>query len=467
MKIPTSPLKSIPSHFDALVVGGGIVGAGVFRDLALHGSSTLLIDKGDFSAQTSRYSSKMLHGGIRYLENFDFSLVWEALHEKTLWLKLTPHLAHEERFILPVFKNSERPLWMIKLGLTLYDLLSSKQNTPHQTISPSEVSKYLPGIKTHGLAGAGVYSDAIVDDLKLTLEVIYDGLLEKNQSAVNHVEIVSYQRINKDTIAVTLQDVLTSEKKNITCHDLVFCVGPFTDKLLPRLGIPWQDKLLTSKGSHIWLKNADLPVKKPLVITTKDKRVIFVIPHKNKVLVGTTEVPIEGDYFKPQASKEEIDYLLKSINEYFPSFNTNSQVLGSFAGIRPLVRLGGKDRGKASRFHQFYQPYHNTYVLIGGKYTTFRTMVQDICRQIISKQGNSYLATKTKRPLRQKSIIPPQEWYNMTIEEITSKIDYIVEKECVRTKEDLLNRCLPWPDESMKQEQFKNWINQNQFLNLY
>ena len=141
-------------HYKSVVIGGGIVGAGIFRDLAVHGVETLLIEKKDFSSQTSERSSKMLHGGIRYLENMDFALVFEALHEKNLWLKLTPHLAQEVPFYLPVFKDSKRPLWMIRIGMFLYDFLSSFQNTPFKIKSAKEVSAEIPELKTTGLSGA-------------------------------------------------------------------------------------------------------------------------------------------------------------------------------------------------------------------------------------------------------------------------------------------------------------------------
>src|SRR5690554_4942044 len=135
------------SIYDVVIIGGGIVGAGILRDAALHGLKTLLIDKKDFTSQTSQSSSKMLHGGIRYLETFDFALVWEALHEKNLWIKLAPHLCQEKAFLMPIYKDSLRPLWMLKVGLWLYDFLSSFQNTPHRMLNIEETLKLLPPLK--------------------------------------------------------------------------------------------------------------------------------------------------------------------------------------------------------------------------------------------------------------------------------------------------------------------------------
>ena len=210
------------SHFQCIVIGGGIVGAGIFRDLALHGVETLLIDSGDFSAQTSERSSKMLHGGIRYLENMDFKLVFEALHEKNLWLKLTPHLAREEAFFLPVYKNASRPLWMIRLGLFLYDLLSQFKNSPYQTLSQEECIKRIPDLNPVGLSGAGVYYDGIMDDVKITLEVIYDSLLMPNTYALNHTLLtnVSIDPQTNNSL-LTLNDQITGEQQVVSAEKVI------------------------------------------------------------------------------------------------------------------------------------------------------------------------------------------------------------------------------------------------------
>ena len=182
-----SPLDSISDSYDVAIIGGGIVGAGIFRDLSLHGAKCLLVDKNDFTSQTSQNSSKMLHGGIRYLENLDFELVWEALHEKNLWLRIAPHLCFEKDFHFPVYKDSPKPLWMVRIGLMLYDFLSNFLNKPHSILSPKELHDKFPTLNREKLKGIGVYHDVVVDDAKLTLEVIYDALLEKKGSAINYV----------------------------------------------------------------------------------------------------------------------------------------------------------------------------------------------------------------------------------------------------------------------------------------
>jgi glycerol-3-phosphate dehydrogenase len=404
------------NHFKTVIVGGGVVGAGIFRDLVLNGIETLIIDACDFSAQTSERSSKMLHGGIRYLENADFPLVFEALHEKNLWLKLTPHLAKEVPFYLPVYKNAKRPLWMIRIGLYLYDFLSSFKNSPYSMKNKAETLQAITGLNPEGLSGSGVYYDGIMDDAKITLEVIYDALEEPHAYAMNHTKVINVRKINNKN-ALTIKDQFTGLEKNIMADQVVYALGPFTDSFLKQYPFyHWQNVLLPSKGSHIWISARDLPIAYPIVMTPQDEfgdRVIFVIPHGEKVLVGTTEVPNKDDLFHVKPTAEEIDYLLKNLNSYFPKLHiTIDQIIGSFAGIRPLVREGSSagDRGKTSREHKIFQPSSDTYVIAGGKYTTFRVMGREITQKICHRFHYSYNPDKTESPLRRPSVIEPFEW---------------------------------------------------------
>lgn len=429
-----------PQHYKTVVIGGGIVGAGIFRDLALHGVDTLLIEKKDFSSQTSERSSKMLHGGIRYLENLDFALVFEALHEKNLWLKLTPHLAQEVPFYLPVFKDAKRPLWMIRLGMFLYDFLSSFKNSPYKIKSAEEVLTIIPDLKTTGLFGAGVYYDGIMDDAKITLEVIYDALKERCAHAMTYTEVTTVTKLHERNI-IHCKNLLTGVAFSVTCDQVVYALGPFTDRFLNNIPMyHWENVLLPSKGSHLWISYKDLPLKYPIVITTKDDRVIFVIPHGDQILVGTTEVAFNGDFFDVKPSDTEINYLLAELNDYFPKLGLNhDHILSSFAGIRPLVKeAGAGDRGKTSREHKIFQPMSDTYVITGGKYTTFRVMGQEITRDICHKYGKSFNPDYSKQKLRQRSVVVPFEWKLPTTEELIR----ICETEGPKTFLDLVVRRL-------------------------
>lgn len=437
-----SPLLDAENHYPVLIVGGGIVGAGIFRDLSLHGVPSLLVEKKDFSSQTSQSSSKMLHGGIRYLENLDFELVFEALHEKNLWLKLAPHLCYEQPFYMPVYKDALRPLWMVKCGLFLYDFLSSFQNSPHQTKNKEKTLKDIKFLREKGLTGSGVYYDAVVDDAKLTLEVIYDGLRHKRSQALNHVSLESVELVG-DLYKCHLKDGLTGDMRMISTDNLIFATGPFTDQLMAKLKIVnWAPKLLPSKGSHLWLSKESLPIEHPVVLTPKDGRVIFVIPRNGKVLVGTTEVQPEENFFDIDASPLETDYLIHNINEYFPDAKIQKEdILSTFAGIRPLVKADSGDKGKTAREHKLYQPRSNLYLMLGGKYTTFRVMASDVTREICSKYKVPYNSNKTKQPLRTPSAVFPFDASTFTKENVIKSL----ENELVRTFDDLLIRRLGIP----------------------
>ena len=469
--------KPQKSTYKTVIIGGGIVGAGIFRDLVLNGVETLLVDAGDFSAQTSERSSKMLHGGIRYLENMDFPLVFEALHEKNLWLKLTPHLAKEVPFYLPVYKDGKRPLWMIRAGLYLYDLLSNFKNSPFTTKNKNETLDDIPGLNPDGLTGAGVYYDGIMDDAKITLEVIYDALEEKHAYAMNHTKVINVRKINnKNTL--TLKNAQTNQEFNIVADQVVYALGPFTDTFLSQYDFyNWQDVLLTSKGSHIWISAKDLPLPHPIVMTPQDEfgdRVIFVIPHGEKVLVGTTEVPNKDDLFHVTPTEEEIKYLLKNLNNYFPKINLDkTHIIGAFAGIRPLVRdaNSGADRGKTSREHRVFQPSSDTYVIAGGKYTTFRVMGREITQKICHRFGKSYNRDKTETYLRRFSVVAPFEWKIPNEEELIQ----ICKTEMPKTFEDLVHRRLSvgsrriWAEKTSKSfdEYFEGHLDiLNKYLNV-
>ncbi len=427
------------NHTDVAIIGGGCVGVGLFRDLSLHGVPCALIDARDFSSQTSSRSSKMLHGGIRYLENLDFDLVKEALMEKNQWLKMAPHLCYERDFVLPIYKDSVRPKWMIYLGLVLYDFLSAFKNSPYQILSAKEAKNKIPQLREQGLKGAGLYHDAIVDDCKMTLECLYDGLLEKNSHAYNYTVLKKLTKKNEFHL-LHLEDHLTGEVWQMTCKRVVFATGPFTDQLLAELNaFPWSPKLLPSKGSHLWFKKEDFPIPSPVVLTPKDGRVIFVIPQEELVLVGTTEKEVCEDFFDIEISPDEVNYLLQCLQEFFPENPLSAeQIHSTFAGIRPLVRDDGSvNRGQTAREHKVFYPANNIHVILGGKYTTFRSMVQELAREIVVETG-PYSPDKTLAPFRQHSLVPAFQKSSIT----RSLIESIIANEYPRTINDIIERRL-------------------------
>lgn len=425
----------IPKETHTLIIGGGIVGAGIFRSLSLNGLPCMIIDKDDFASKTSQWSSKMLHGGVRYLETYDFSLVREALIEKNLWTRIAPHLCYEKRFYLPVYKNSKNPLWKINLGLWIYDLLSSFTNTPHECLNKESTMKQVPGLKSKNLQGSGVYYDAIVDDAKLALETIYDGALEPHAHAINHLKYLSHHK-NGSCFHVELQDQITNERHMIECKKMIFALGPYTDTVISKFKKEWTPKMLPSKGVHLWVHKSSLPVYNPLLLSLSDGRVMFIIPQKERILLGTTETKATN-IDCPEVDREDIVYILKNIRKFFPDHPiTEKHILGKFAGIRPLVSEGTGDLGKTSREHKNYLIDKNIYAIAGGKLTTYRVMGNEICEEILNSEKMNFDCDLTLNQLRQPSTLPPFENIEVTKEHIQNILQY----EYVRTKEDMVLR---------------------------
>ena len=325
----------------------------------------------------------------------------------------------------------------MRFALALYDFLSGYENIGHEIISKRKLLKRIPGIKEKGLKGGGIYHDAIMDDAKITLEVIFDALKNKSSQALNYVEFLNFKNVGEYNI-VNIKDTLTGEEKSIKVKELIFALGPFTDQFLSaQENLNWRPILLPSKGSHLWIDKKCLPIEYPVVLNTNDNRIIFVIPGKHSVLVGTTEDPVEKDMFDIKPSKSEIDYLLKNLTNYFPGHNIGpDSILSSFAGIRPLVKGDSDDSGKTARTEKVYQPFHNVHVIAGGKYTTFRVMGQGISRIIVERKNMPYNNKLTESSLKSPLLIPA---FVPTL--LNSEIIFkIVNNEKVRTFEDLVYR---------------------------
>ncbi len=434
--------QKLKSHYPVVIVGAGIVGAGIFRDLCLHHIDCLIIDKKDFSSQTSQSSSKMLHGGIRYLENMDFALIFEALHEKNLWLKIAPELAEEKEFILPIYENSKRPLWQMAIGLFIYDLLSNFKNKPFKILNPVKTLEREPKLNPQGLKGCGIYADAIIDDAKMTLHALFDGKKSHPNSDLKNYTSLKFADLTNKKIHAILRDEVTKQEIEITCDHMIFALGPFTDEVMKNFtNIHWNDVLLPSKGSHIWIKKDKLNISGPLVMTShnNEDRVIFVIPHHDKVLVGTTELKTKESFFDVKISKEEVQYLLRHLNDYFPNQNiTESDIITSYSGIRPLVKEDGDNLGKTSREHKIYRPTHHSYVIAGGKYTTFRVMGQEITRSICQSYHRPFNHELSKLPMNLKT----RESKLKVSSHDQFDLEYFLEYESPKTFTDLVKRRL-------------------------
>lgn len=367
--------------YDLLVIGGGINGAGIAHLAQDHGLKVALIEKGDFASGTSSKSTKLIHGGIRYLENFDFGLVIESLKERIIQLKVAPHLVKPLKFIIPVYKNDKRPLWMMKLGVFLYDCLAGKNSIGgHSRLSVDMILKLIPGIRREGLEGGILYYDAQMDDARLCLENILSAR-ENGADVINYVEALSFLKEGEKVTGVLAKDTLGGSSFEIRAEKVICAVGPWSNLLL-RKDYPDAQKIIRmTKGVHI-VYEGRLSEHALLLPSDRDGRIFFVIPWMGHSLIGSTDT----NYIKaPDALRvldKDIQYLAESIKRVFPALDFSSKkIIASFAGLRALLRKGGSP-SKVTRSHAIIKTKSGLTFVIGGKYTTYRRIAEDTLRKV-------------------------------------------------------------------------------------
>lgn len=389
------PLKN---HYDVCIIGGGINGAGVARECALRGLSVILLEKNDFASGTSSASSKLIHGGLRYLEQANLQLVFEACHERQLLLKNAPHLVKPLPFLLPIYKNSRRPKWQLKIGLWLYDLLSSFKNIQnHQILSTSDVLAKEPALKKSQLKGGAIYYDAQMNDSRVCLETL---LHAKKLGAEihNYTKVIQLIKDKTHIQSVKVKNTLNKKTATINASLFVNTAGPWSDTIAKKGNKHHKNRVRLSKGVHIITKK--ITQKHAILLTTKkDGRVYFVIPWENKTLIGTTDTDYHGKPDNIKASKEEITYLLKETNQMFPQLNfTHKDIISTFAGVRPLLTSQKFTTSAVSREHKIFQ-FQNLLSLLGGKYTTYRAMTEEVTKKICQQLKKPFTSLTKNMPL--------------------------------------------------------------------
>jgi glycerol-3-phosphate dehydrogenase len=407
--------------FDLLIVGGGINGAGVARDAAMRGLRVLLLEAQDFAFGTSSRSSKLIHGGIRYLENMEFGLVHEALMERRHLLQMAPHMVHPLRFMIPVYKSSRVGLWKMEAGMILYDLLSFFEAPKiHEFLRARSVQFREPTLKAEGLTGAVIYSDAYMEDDRLVIETLRSahkaGAQIANYASVNRCDK------NSDGYTVHATDTLTQKKIAVKAKHVVGCVGPWTDLFASQNMPQWKSVLRPTKGIHLLFPREKIPVRQAVVMAVQE-RIVFVIPREDMVIVGTTDTDFKDDPSQVSASSEDVDYLLRVTNDYFPNLALQkSDIVSCYSGVRPLVQDGSGTEGKTSREHQIFTPEERLTLVAGGKYTTYRSMAQeivDVCLRSFSFEERMNLKpADTTQPLNPAATVAKLERLSLQVESL-------------------------------------------------
>jgi glycerol-3-phosphate dehydrogenase len=385
--------------FDALIIGGGITGCGIARDAALRGLTVALIDKGDFASGTSSRSSRLIHGGVRYLEHGHLHLVFEASAERRRLLQLAPRLVHPLAFTWPVYAGQRLGRWKLSAGLTLYDMLSLFRNVArHRRLTSSGVSREEPGLSRKGLRGGVRYFDAATNDARLTLANALDA---RALGAVlaNHLVLTSSARAG-DTHVARVEDTLEGSRLEIRARVLVNAAGPWTDDVREREGAARWERVQGSKGAHIAVPRERVGNRDAItMLHPRDQRVMFVLPAGGFTIIGTTDTFTHVSPDEVRATREDVDYLLEAANFVFPDAAlARDDVISAWAGIRPLMPSGGSE-GQASREHAIDVGDH-TVTITGGKLTTYRVMARQVVDAVERALGRAHRRTATDtRPL--------------------------------------------------------------------
>ncbi len=363
--------------WDFIIIGGGATGAGCAVDAASRGYKVLLLEQSDFAKGTSSRSTKLVHGGVRYLQQGNLSLVLEALKERGLLLQNAPHLVHNLPFIVPNYDWWEAPFYGI--GLKLYDLLAGKHGFgDSEILSVEETIRHIPTVETKGLRGGVIYYDGQFDDARLVINLMQTAY-EQGGTILNYMRVISLLKSNGFINGIIALNEETGKEYQLKAKAIINATGVYSDSIRKFDESDIQPMIIPSQGIHIVLDKSFLPGDSAIMVPhTDDGRVLFAIPWHNRVIVGTTDTPVDETPLEPRPMREEIDFLLKHTARYLTKDPSASDVLSMFAGLRPLVSLGKEDNTAAiSRDHTVHISRSGLVTIAGGKWTTYRKMAED------------------------------------------------------------------------------------------
>lgn len=374
--------------FDILIIGGGITGAGIARDAAMRGLSVALVEKGDFASGTSSRSSRLIHGGVRYLEHGHLHLVFEASAERRRLLRIAPHLVHPLAFTWPVYRGQRLPLWKLRAGLALYDLLSLFRNVGrHARLDASAVLESEPALRSSELRGGVRYFDAATDDARLTLANILDAR-RVGATVLNHVTFTGAQEAMGGVRLARVEDALTGNRAEVRALAFVNATGPWSDAVHQLVEPDTMPRVRGSKGAHIAVPRVRIGNQGAVtMIHPRDGRVMFTLPASTHSIIGTTDTFTTASPDEVRANEADVAYLLEGANAFFPDAQLNrADVVAAWAGIRPLLPTSGSSVA-ASREH-LIQNHRGTVTITGGKLTTYRVMatqVVDLAQRLLRR----------------------------------------------------------------------------------
>lgn len=377
--------QHLNQKWDLIVIGGGITGAGIFNLASRRGYKVLLLDANDFSFGTSSRSSKLVHGGLRYLQNKQYDVVRESVRERERMIREAPGLVHKLGFLFGSYADIGMSYRTLALGTAIYDLMVPKWN--HKVIQKDQVSSWEPLLNQKDLTGAVNYYDACVDDSRLVLRILQDGALHHGD-LLNYAKVTGFLKTKDGKVkGVLVEDqsgILSPSVQEVQASVVINATGPWSDEI--RTGLQKSSKLRKLRGSHLIFSHKKLPIKQAItMIHPKDHRALFAIPWEGVTIIGTTDLDQKEMNGEPRISAEEVEYLLQAARHAFPSRPVNaSDIISTFAGLRPIIDTGADTPSKESRAHGYWEE-DGLITISGGKLTIFRVMAADVLNSIADK----------------------------------------------------------------------------------
>lgn len=377
--------------FDLVVIGGGITGGGIALDAASRGLKVALVEKNDFASGTSSKSTKLIHGGLRYLKQFDFWLVKEVGSERAIVHKLAPHLVLPEKMLLPLIENGSYGKWLTSVGLKVYDILAQVTGEDkRQMLEKKEALKLEPLLPKKILKGAGYYAEYRTDDARLTIENIKTSL-QFGAIALNYATVTDFLYTDEKVTGVVVTDEITGNSFNINAKYVISAAGPWVDDLRTVNNSKKGKRLHLTKGVHLVFPYEKLPVKQSVYFDVPDGRMMFAIPRGKVTYVGTTDTNYNNDKDEVQTDLADAIYLLSAVNNMFPKINLEMEdIVSSWAGLRPLIHEEGKSASELSRKDEIFTSDTGLISIAGGKLTGYRKMAERVVDQVAKKLEEDY-----------------------------------------------------------------------------
>jgi glycerol-3-phosphate dehydrogenase len=379
-------------EWDVLVIGGGITGAGIALDAQTRGLRTALVEMQDFAGGTSSRSTKLVHGGLRYLKQLEIGVVAEVGKERAIVYENGPHVTTPEWMLLPIYEGGTFGKFSTAFGLRVYDYLAGVKKGERRTmLSAKETLDREPLLKPQGLKGGGCYVEYRTDDARLTMEVLKEAV-KHGALAVNYAKVEQFIYDGEQLVRAQVRDQFSGQRHEITARHIINAAGPWVDTLREKDHSKQGKMLHLSKGVHLVFRQERFPLKQSIYFDTQDGRMMFAIPRDNKTYIGTTDTSYEGDLVNPRFTREDKAYILRAANEMFPGMAlTDADIESSWAGLRPLVHQEGKSPSEISRKDEIFVSGSGLISMAGGKLTGYRKMAETVVDLVAEQRRDSGL----------------------------------------------------------------------------